>query len=77
MDMMTEDTSVLERLVRIETKLDIARQAEDSRVKLEDERHGDHESRIRSLEKYRWLMAGAAAAGGGVVGQLIAPLIGS
>lgn len=58
------DTSEFERLVRIETKLDVA-----------ITRDADHETRIRRLERSMWIAVGAAAAGGGIVGQLIAPLI--
>lgn len=59
-----DDFAQFERLVRIETKLDLANASAT-----------DHETRIRRLERSMWLAAGAAAAGGGIVGQLIAPLI--
>lgn len=59
-----DDFAQFERLVRIETKLDAFNTS-----------NGDHETRIRRLEKSMWLIAGAAAAGGGIVGQLLAPLI--
>lgn len=72
---MNDDGS-LERLVRIETKLDIANDSNLARVKLEDERHSDHEVRIRRIERSMWILAGAAAAGGSVIGSLIAPLLG-
>lgn len=60
-----DDFAQFERLVRIETKLDLANTSS-----------ADHESRIRRLERSMWLAAGAAAAAGGVIGQLVAPLIG-
>ena len=47
----------LERLVRIETKLD---SVVDGRA--------DHESRLRHLEQWMWRAAGAAAVVGGLVG---------
>lgn len=68
---------IVERLVRIETKLDIANDSNSARVKLEDDRHADHEQRLRRLERSWWMLAGAAAAGGGVVGSLLAPYLGS
>lgn len=74
---------VIERLIRIETKQDITLQKVDdqeNRIRaLEQDNtpggHADHESRIRRLERSMWLIAGAAAAGGGVAGQLVAGLI--
>ena len=47
-------------LVRIETKLDIA-----------ITNSADHESRIRSLERKLWMVAGAAAVGGAGVFQFL------
>lgn len=35
----------------------------------------DHEIRIRSLERTKWLIAGLAATGGGTLGTLISTLI--
>jgi hypothetical protein len=67
---------VIERLVRIETKLDISNTTNHERVSLEDARHNDHETRIRRLERSWWMLAGAAATGGGLVGSLLGPLIG-
>lgn len=75
--------ALIERMIRIETKLDLfntSGQDHEARIRaLETDNtpggHLDHESRIRRLERQVWLAAGAAAAGGGVVGQLIAPLI--
>lgn len=61
---MTEPT-VNERLVRIETKLDQALA-----------QHADHETRIRSLERAKWMAAGFAAAGGGIVGAIVSRLMG-
>jgi hypothetical protein len=54
----------LERLVRIETKLDMFNTSS-----------ADHESRIRRLERSMWIAVGASAVGGGLLGQLIAPLM--
>ncbi|GAB3812061.1 hypothetical protein [Kribbella italica] len=59
-----DDFAQFERLVRIETKLDLS-----------NTNHQDHETRIRRLERSMWLIAGAAAAGGGIAGQLVAPLL--
>jgi len=76
--------ALIERMIRIETKLDVfntSGQDHEARIRaLEQDNipggHGDHESRIRRLERSVWLAAGAAAAGGGIVGQLITPLLG-
>lgn len=79
----SDDLGLFERLIRIETKLDVANgNAVDHETRLraieQDHVPGayqDHETRLRRVERSLWLIAGAAAAGGGVVGQLIAPLI--
>lgn len=54
------DPPTIERLVRIETKLDMMVPT-----------NADHEARIRSLEKYKWLLVGAAGALGGGVSTLL------
>lgn len=55
------DREVLERLTRIEVKLDAAISRAD-----------DHENRLRRLERTVWAVAGAAAiAGGAVSGGLL------
>lgn len=78
---------VIERLIRIETKQDVAlaQQADhEGRIRaLETDNtpggHHDHESRIRRLERSMWLLAGAGTAAGALAGTLggsiIAPLI--
>lgn len=60
-----DDFAQFERLVRIETKLDTFNTSS-----------ADHETRIRRLERAMWLAVGAAGVGGGLVGQLLAPLVG-
>ena len=47
-------------LIEIKTKLDIALG-----------HLSDHETRLRALEKTKWLILGAAAAAGGVAGKLV------
>lgn len=59
------DQEVLERLTRIETKLDAAISRGD-----------DHEHRLRRLERAVWLATGAAAAMGGAVGAAAQRLVG-
>jgi hypothetical protein len=59
------DQEVLERLTRIETKLDAAISRGD-----------DHEHRLRRLERAVWLATGAAAAMGGAVGAAAQQLVG-
>jgi hypothetical protein len=54
-----------ERLVRIEVKLDQALI-----------QHGDHETRIRRLERALWMAAGFAATAGGGVGALLTTVLG-
>jgi hypothetical protein len=56
-----DELALFERLVRIEAKLDS-----------NSGTHADHETRIRKLERAVWLATGFAAAGGGLVGQLVA-----
>ncbi|ALL74273.1 hypothetical protein AD006_01145 [Pseudonocardia sp. EC080610-09] len=80
MDDMTPE--LLERLVRMETKLDhILMRIDGHEVrisKLEDRvPDPDHESRIRKLEKAVWIASGIAAAAGGTLGSLIAPVLGA
>lgn len=83
--MQPSDIALLERLIRIEAKLDESRGAEtdhEARIRaLEQDNtpggHQDHETRIRRLERSVYLIAGAAAAGGGIVGSIIGPLIGN
>ena len=78
-----DDLALFERLVRIEAKLDLSHTTHDDhegrlRALEQDNVHGgheDHEGRLRRLERSVWLFTGAAAAGGGVAGQLIAGLI--
>lgn len=61
---MTPTSDEFERLVRIETKLDIA-----------ITNYADHELRIRKLERAMWIAVGLAALGGGAAAQLI-PVLG-
>jgi hypothetical protein len=64
--MSSEDlVALIERLVRIETKLDQSNRT-----------HDDHETRIRKLERALWLVAGAGLVGGGVAGQVVPHLFG-
>lgn len=65
----TGDTTVAERLVSLETKLDILLQQINPKIE-------DHESRLRKVEAKLWLLAGACATGGGVVGGFLGPLLG-
>lgn len=63
--MSTPVEAVAERLVRVETKLDLVIADLTSRVNV------DHESRIRRLEAKVWIFSGAAIAGGGVLGSVV------
>jgi len=76
---------LIERMIRIETKLDTynGNHADhEMRLRLQEQEyapggHKDHEGRIRRLERSVWLAAGAAAAGGGIAGSILGPLIGN
>lgn len=65
-DTRYDDLYVVESLTEIKTLL---RQAL--------ERSEDHEARIRSLEKAKWLIAGFSAAVGGTAGSLINSFFGA
>jgi len=75
---------VFERLVRIETKLDLSgdgtKDHEQRIRRLEDEvppgTIRDHETRLRRLERSAWIAAGVAAAVGGSAGALLGPMLG-
>lgn len=53
------DEAIRDLLVEIKTKLDLLLP-----------QHADHETRLRALERTKWLAVGAAAAAGGVAGKL-------
>jgi hypothetical protein len=55
-----EETSFVERLTRIETKIDVFLVA-----------HDDHETRLRRLERAVYIATGAAAMFGGAVGTVL------
>lgn len=76
------ETQVLERLVRMETKLDYVNlriDAHESRlVSLEKSTPDpDHEQRIRKLERALWIISGAASVGGGAAGAIVSQLFGA
>lgn len=99
-----EPSALIERLIRIETKLDVNNATQldhEGRLRsLETDNtpggHLDHETRLRRLEdevppgsrndletrvrrneRALWVIAGAAAAGGGIVGSILGPIIGN
>lgn len=79
--MYESDPQTIERLVRIETKLDYMSdtfKSQDARIISLETRipDADHETRIRKLERALWMVAGAAAAGGGTAGALISQILG-
>lgn len=59
------EVEVLERLTRIEVKLDVA-----------VSRTEDHEGRLRRLERALWVATGAAAMTGGLVGSIASKILG-
>jgi len=83
------DPQTLERLVRIETKLDymtdtfrsLEKRLDSQDVKIETVEKSipdqDHETRIRKIERAMWIVAGLAAAGGGTAGGLVSQIFGA
>lgn len=64
----TEVQQILVALARVEGKVE-AIQADNKRG---EDVHRDHESRIRALERVRWMIGGLAfVAGGGSVGAFV------
>lgn len=55
---MTDET-IRDLLIEIKTKLEMALTQQ-----------GDHETRLRALERTKWLAIGAAAAAGGFAGKV-------
>jgi hypothetical protein len=81
--MTPQPSSEFERLVRIETKLDVFNQSyvdHEARIRAleSDNTPGGHldETRIRRLERSMWLAVGAGATGGGLIASVVGPLIG-
>jgi hypothetical protein len=60
-----EDQGVEAQLAVINVKLDLL-----------IEQRSDHEERIRSLEQFKWLLAGVCAAAGGGAGAVMGKLLG-
>lgn len=74
--MSTPESTVGERLARIETKLDaVLAQQTNHEVRVQAN-HTDHETRLRLLERKVWTAAGFAAGGGGAVGAIVMKVIG-
>lgn len=75
---------LVERLIRIETKVDVAlNQVTDHEGRtraLEQDNtpggHQDHEARIRKLERSVWIAAGVCSGLGGVLGSVFGPILG-
>lgn len=65
---MDQDTSIIDRLARIETKLDLGLGAANAK-------QADLERRIRVLEGWRWSMIGASMLTGGLAGEVGRALI--
>lgn len=82
--------AVRDRLVAVETKLDIVlgqvtgvHQDHETRLRALESRADtvamvrENTARIRALERFRWVVTGAAATGGGALGALVAQLLGA
>ncbi|MFC5997103.1 hypothetical protein ACFQE5_23095 [Pseudonocardia hispaniensis] len=78
-----------DRLVRVETKLDMvidrldgSHDDHEDRIRALEQRPNpaviavDHESRLRRLERAVWVASGVALVGGGLVGGVVGPLLG-
>lgn len=84
MDSTGDFGPLIERLIRIETKVDVSlTQVADHEGRtraLEIDNtpggHLDHETRIRKLERSVWIAAGACSAVGGGLGALLGPILG-
>lgn len=73
---MNPEPSTGERLVRIETKLDMFLAGHQDTAATQAAQYADHENRIRRLERARWIASGAGLLGGGGLGALVAQLMG-
>lgn len=84
---ITMDGAMLERLVRVETKLDMAldgqgRAIDDAKGDLSDaekrldRRLTEHDTRIRRIERAVWIAAGIAAAVGSAIGSTLGGVLG-
>lgn len=65
-----EEQSASERMVRVETKLDLLITRIDPVIT-------DHESRLRKLEAKVWVASGIALAGGGAIGTVAGHFLGA
>lgn len=61
----------IERLVRIETKLDMLVESTKEQAVASTKRDDDHETRLRALESFKWRAVGAAAVVAAPVGAII------
>jgi hypothetical protein len=64
----------VERLVRIETKLDMLVESTKERADASTKRDDDHEARLRLLESFKWRAVGAAAVISAPVGAVVGVL---
>jgi hypothetical protein len=69
---MSDDA--VERLVRIETRLDELLSRFDRHESYRDSLHTDHEHRLRRIEAAKWRLAGMCAGIGGAAGFVAALL---
>lgn len=77
--MPDETLSVLDiaqRLTKIETLLETFNRTMDSFAKSHSDEIVALKARVESLEKFRWAIVGAAAAGGGLAGAGLDKLFG-
>jgi hypothetical protein len=74
---VSPEPSTGERLVRIETKLDMFIAGHQENSTTQAAQHTDHEARIRRLERALWIATGAGLLGGGGLGAIAAQLMGA
>jgi hypothetical protein len=77
---MTDET-IRDLLIEIKTRLDVALgqladhearvRTVESRPQVDARQQQDNETRLRALERTRWVLFGAAVAGGGLAGKLV------
>lgn len=62
---------IYETLMQLKTEVAILNDKIPSEIEKTDKEIADHETRIRRLERQLWLIAGAAAAAGSTVANLL------
>lgn len=75
---LASDAQIAQALIKLgelSTQLAVVDTKQDGLAKSLDKVLPDHEVRIRSLEKFKWLFVGGSLVGGGGAGALVAELV--